>query len=79
MSTPRFTPTELEVGECRAKGWNCNRIGEWLGMSPKTVQGHINRMALKIRDMEDFTPGDRVLVYFAHQKWAKQHDAHKVA
>jgi len=73
VSDPPFTPTELEVGECRGKGWKCPRIAEWLGMSPATVQAHINRMALKIPDMEDIDPQDRVLIFFAHRGWLRDH------
>ena len=73
MNEPHFTATELEVGECRGKGWTCPRIAEWLGMAPSTVQGHVNRMALKIRDMDDIQPMDRVLIFFAHRAWLKSH------
>jgi transcriptional regulator len=73
MREPHFTETELEVGEYRGKGWKCPRIAEWLGISPATVQAHINRAALKIPDMEDIEPMDRVLIYFAHRAWLTKH------
>lgn len=73
MTEPTFTATELEVGECRGKGWKCPRIAEWLGMAPATVQSHINRMALKIPNDDDLEPMELVLIYFAHREWLKRH------
>jgi len=73
VNEPSLTRAEIEVGECRGKGWDCPRIAEWLGIQPSTVQWHVENIAAKLDNPDDLKPMDLVLFYFAHKAWVASH------
>lgn len=58
--TKPLTNREWEVVKYMGRGWNYERIGRVLGISPRSVETYVLRIATKLHNPEELRP--RILV-----------------
>lgn len=49
VSSPELTPRELQILKLIAQGYSAKEAAQEISIAPRTVEGHINTMRLKLR------------------------------
>lgn len=60
---------EEDVARLLARGLPNKRIAERLGISTRTVEGHIDSIASALPDPDELPPRTRVMLWAAHRTW----------
>lgn len=70
-----LTPTQAKVARLVSFGYDYDRIGTELSISPKTASVYVSAIADLLPNPDGLKPYTLVLLWSAHQRWLTDRDS----